>query len=74
MIPHTTATAVAKQAPVLAEEVQRPQRVGDEAVVSEDRLPGQRPDQVGDEERRDDREQEQVLHLPPRKAIQYATG
>ena len=37
------------------------QRVDDEAVVGEDRLPGEGPDQVRDEEGRDEEEQEQVL-------------
>ena len=39
---------------VTAEQVHVAQDAHDQAVVREDRLPGQRPDQVGDEERGDD--------------------
>ena len=38
-----------------------PERPDDEALVRQDRLPRQRPDQVGDEERADDEEQQHVL-------------
>src|SRR5207248_10610925 len=33
----------------------------DEPVIGEDRLPGQRADEIGDEERRDDAQEQQVL-------------
>ena len=61
MIPATTAVEVASSRPARAEDVERLERVHDEAVVGEDRLPGERPDQVGDEEGRDDDQQQQVL-------------
>ena len=46
--------------------VQMLERVNDEPVVGEDGLPGERPDQVRDEERRHDEEQQEVL--PPTAA------
>jgi hypothetical protein len=50
-----------EQAPVVAEHVQVAQRLHDETLVGQDVLPGQRADQIRDEERRDDRQQQQVL-------------
>ena len=63
-MPATTAVDVASSRPSVAEHAQRPERVRDEAAVGEDRLPGERPDQVRDEERRDDQQQQQVLPAP----------
>ena len=65
-MPATTAVAVASSVPARADEVEVLERVDDEAVVGEDRLPGERPDQVRDEERRHDDQQQQVL--PPAAA------
>ena len=53
-----------EQPAVLAEDADRLEHVDDDALVGEDRLPGERPDQVGDEEGRDDEEEEQVLPAP----------
>ena len=50
-----------EQPAALLDDPDGAQDVEDEAAVGEDRLPGERPDQVRDEERRDDREQEEVL-------------
>ena len=53
-----------EQPPVVGHEPERLHDADDESVVREDVLPGQRPDQVRDEERGDDEEQEQVLPAP----------
>ncbi len=52
-----------EQAPVLTQDADRLERVHHEAVVLEDRLPRQRADQVGDEERHDHRQQQRVAPL-----------
>jgi len=66
VIPATTAVECREQPAPRAQDVQGLERVHDEAVVGEDRLPRERPDQVGDEERRHDEQQQQVL--PPAAA------
>ena len=48
-----------QHAPVIWDGADELEHVDDRAVVAEDRLPGDRADQVGGEERRDHREQEQ---------------
>ena len=45
-------------------EPDRVEEFGDGAFVGEDRLPGDGPDQVGGEERRDDREEHRVPPAP----------
>ena len=57
----------ASTAPEHAEQVNRAQGADDETVVGEDRLPGERPDQIRDKERRDDEEEQQVLPAPAAK-------
>ena len=53
-----------EQPAVVGQQPDRPQHADDRPVVGEDRLPRDRPDQVGDEERRDDEDEEDVLPLP----------
>ena len=55
-----------EEPPARPEHVETLERIHDEPVVREDRLPGERPDQIGDEERRDDEKQQEVL--PPSAA------
>ena len=61
MSPVTTATEVASSRPSGPEDVQRLQDVHHEAVVGQDRLPGQRAHQEAGEERRDHHHQHEVL-------------
>ena len=63
MIPATTANVVASSRPSGAEDVDVSEEADDRPLVGEDVQPGERPHEVGDEERRDDEEQEEV---PPR--------
>src|SRR5829696_1622846 len=53
-----------EQAPVVAEDADGLERAHHEPVVAQDRLPGQRADQVGDEERDDHRQQHRVAPAP----------
>ena len=62
-MPATTANVVARSRPSGAEHVDVAEHADDRPLVGEDVEPGERPHEVGDEERRDDDEQEQV---PPR--------
>ncbi len=53
-----------QEASVVAQQAEAAKRLDRRALIGEDRLPGERPDQVGGEEGRDHREQQQPLPAP----------
>ena len=63
MIPETTAK-VGREAAVRAENVDVAQEPDDRPLVGEDVQPRERPDEIRDEERRDDGEEEEVPPWP----------
>ncbi len=76
MIPEMTANVVASSRCVRAEHVPPLQEADDRALVGEDVQPGERANEVRDEERGDDGEQEEVSPAarPERDPVRERVG